>query len=79
MTGKPPVPIPTTNRRHFHGISSFSDSGVCPRFAILLGRFLFALGHFARVDHDIVIVVDSIDPNRSKGKSIELHIECPQE
>ena len=32
MTGKPPwAPVPTTNRRHFQGIASAKDNGVCPK------------------------------------------------
>ena len=27
MTGKLPVPVPITSRRHFHGMSSLMDSG----------------------------------------------------
>src|SRR5271157_381396 len=26
-----PLPVPTTRRRHFHGIPSSSESGVCPK------------------------------------------------
>jgi hypothetical protein len=28
MTGSAPAPVPTTSQRHFHGISSSSESGV---------------------------------------------------
>src|SRR6266446_4466364 len=31
MTGSAPVPVPITSRRHFHGICSSTDSGVCPK------------------------------------------------
>src|SRR5260370_1880366 len=31
MTGKAPVPVPITSRRHFHGIFSSMDKGVCPK------------------------------------------------
>lgn len=31
ISGRTPVPVPTTRRRHFHGIPSSSDSGVCPK------------------------------------------------
>src|SRR6266849_539973 len=30
MTGSAPVPVPITSRRHFQGIFSSTDSGVCP-------------------------------------------------
>src|SRR5271166_4456805 len=31
ITGRAPSPVPTTNRLHFHGISSSRESGVCPK------------------------------------------------
>jgi len=31
MIGKAPVPVPTTSRRHFQGMSSSIESGVCPK------------------------------------------------
>ncbi len=31
MIGNAPVPVPITGRRHFQGISSSMDSGVCPK------------------------------------------------
>src|SRR5215469_2214662 len=42
ITGNAPVPVPTTRRRHFHGIFSATDSGVCPNSArnFLEGFFL---------------------------------------
>src|SRR5712692_11967585 len=33
MTGSAPVPVPITSRRHFHGIFSSTDRGVCPKAA----------------------------------------------
>ena len=33
ITGSAPVPVPITSRRHFHGISSSMDKGVCPNCA----------------------------------------------
>src|SRR2546425_13063947 len=30
MTGNAPVPVPITRRRHFQGIFSSTESGVCP-------------------------------------------------
>ena len=39
-----PVPVPTTNRRHFHGISSSNESGVCPKASRnFLEAFFFRL------------------------------------
>jgi putative DNA primase/helicase len=42
MTGNAPVPVPITSRQHFQGISSSTDSGVCPKVSrnFLDGFFL---------------------------------------
>jgi hypothetical protein len=73
ITGKAPVPVPTTRRRHFHGIPSSSDRGVCPKASRNFGRFLLPLAYLATVDHDVVVVADPIDPNGAKGESVESH------
>src|SRR3989442_10061696 len=42
ITGNAPVPVPTTRRRHFQGIFSSTESGVCPKASrnFLEGFFL---------------------------------------
>src|SRR6516225_274513 len=64
ITGNAPVPVPTTRRRHFHGIASSSDNGVCPKasrnlfeawqdaHADLLGFALLGAGENAGFVHD---------------------------
>src|SRR5271166_5434498 len=63
ITGKAPSPVPTTRRRHFHGIPSSNDSGVSKSFTELFGRFFLSLAYLTTVDHDVVVVADPIDPN----------------
>jgi hypothetical protein len=64
ITGNAPVPVPTTKQRHFHGIFSSTDSGVCPKtVAEFLGRSFPALADFPTVDHHVVFVSDAIDAN----------------
>ena len=80
ITGRAPVPVPTTRRRHFQGMSSSSDSGVWPKLSRnFLEAFFFALGDFAAIDHDIMVVSDSIDANGAEGEFVESHGERPLE
>jgi hypothetical protein len=67
MTGSAPSPVPTTKRRHFHGISSSSESGVCPKASRnFLEAFFFLITNLASVDHHIIAVFNAIDPNLPK-------------
>lgn len=44
MTGSAPVPVPITSRRHFQGIFSYTDRGVCPKVSRnFLGAFFVRL------------------------------------
>jgi hypothetical protein len=52
MTGMAPVPVSITSRRHFQGMSSSIEGGVCPKAARnFLDGFFFALADVAPVDH----------------------------
>jgi hypothetical protein len=76
MTGMAPVPVPITSRRHFQGMSSSTERGVCPKAARnFFGRFLFALADVAPVDHDIMLISRPIDADRTKGKCFEVHVD----
>ena len=62
MTGVAPVPVSITSRRHFQGMSSSIEGGVCPKAARnFLDGFFFALADVAPVDHDIMLVSLPID------------------
>jgi len=46
---------------------------VSESFTELLGSLFLSLAYLAAVDHDVVVVADSIDPNGAKGESFESH------
>ena len=52
-----PSPVPTTKRRHLHGIFSSRESGVCPKASRNFSGSLL---------HHVIAVVDVIDPNLLK-------------
>ena len=51
ITGKAPLPVPTIRRRHFHGIPSSSESGVCPKASRnFLEAFFFVVLQVSNAD-----------------------------
>jgi hypothetical protein len=56
MTGRAPVPVPTTSRRHFQGIFSSTERRVAEFTAKFFGRFLLALADLPSINHDVVLV-----------------------
>jgi hypothetical protein len=79
MMGKAPVPVPTTSRRHFQGMSSSIESGVCPKGGAELFRWLLIpLADVAAIDHDVVLVGRSINADRPKGKCLEAQTRFPR-
>jgi len=78
MIGNAPVPVPMTSRRHFQGISSSMDSGVCPKASRnFLDGFFLRLPNLAAIDHHVVFVGGAIDADRTKRVRFEADAAPP--
>src|SRR6516162_10218277 len=74
ITGSAPVPVPTTRRRHFHGIFSARDSGVCPNWSRnFLDGFFLRLLTSPRSITTSWFVDDAINANRPESKGLKTH------
>src|SRR5207247_3673012 len=72
MTGKAPVPVPTTSRRHFQGIFSSIESGVCPNSPRnCLDGFFLAPADSPAIDHHVMLVRSLIYPDCTKRKYLK--------
>lgn len=72
ITGSAPVPVPTTRRRHFHGICE-RQRRVSKVVAEFLVQFLLAFADLAAVDHHVVFVDDAINADRAESKVLKTH------
>jgi hypothetical protein len=74
ITGMAPVPVPITRRRHFQGISSSMESGVCPKASRnRFDGFFLAFADFPAVDHYVVLVGSPVDADRAEARLLEAH------
>ena len=72
ITGNAPVPVPTTRRRHFHGIPSSSENGVCPKASRNFFEAFFTHAH--RPGRSLHRGCSSLlDAYRAKRESFESH------
>src|SRR6202051_3743819 len=71
ITGNAPVPVPITSRRHFQGISSSIESGVCPNSSrnFLEGFFL----RLPSINYHVVLVGRPVNTDRTKREIFEPH------
>src|SRR5437899_2511642 len=75
ITGNLPyAPLPMTSWRHFQGMFSSTESGVCPNSSRnCLDAFFFRLEIFPAVDHDIMLIRTAIDLDGAEGEIVKLH------
>src|SRR6516165_990010 len=78
ITGSAPVPVPTTRRRHCHGIFSSRESGVCPNSAsnFLEGFFLRLRTHPRSITTSCSCVTPSMrmEPKVKSSNRIPQHL-----
>src|ERR1700675_4000557 len=74
MTGNAPVPVPITSRRHFQGISSSIESGVCPNSSRNFWEgFFFALADLPSIDYHVKLVGGPVNTDRTEREIFEPH------